>query len=119
MNYIRYVRNLNISRRFHVFNLKNAKKTPITIKNQSDETHVSRVASKIDLNLLPPKTKIDPKTIALLERLSLVDCANKQGIQVLEDAIEFADQILQIDTTDIQPLVTVLEDRYIIYTNQV
>lgn len=69
------------------------------------------VESKVNLKLLPPKTQIDPTSIALLERLSLVDCANKQGIQILEDAIEFADQILQVNTTGVEPLITVLEDR--------
>ncbi|XP_050301653.1 glutamyl-tRNA(Gln) amidotransferase subunit C, mitochondrial [Anthonomus grandis grandis] len=66
--------------------------------------------SRIDPQKLPPKTKIDADTIALLERLSLVDCANKQGIETLEAAIEFADQIQQVDTTGVEPLITVLED---------
>ncbi|XP_068915448.1 glutamyl-tRNA(Gln) amidotransferase subunit C, mitochondrial [Tenebrio molitor] len=69
------------------------------------------VKSKIDPNKLPPRTKIDADTIALLERLSLVDCANKQGIETLEEAIAFADQIQQVDTTNVEPLVTVLEDK--------
>ncbi|GJQ72455.1 hypothetical protein Trydic_g3530 [Trypoxylus dichotomus] len=50
-------------------------------------------------------------TITLLERLSLVDCANREGIETLEAAIEFADQIHQVDTTGVEPLVTVLEDK--------
>lgn len=66
--------------------------------------------SRIDPQKLPSKTKIDADTIALLERLSLVDCANKKGIETLEAAIEFANQIQQVDTTGVEPLVTVLED---------
>lgn len=81
------------------------------VKTEKVLVPIKPVASKIDLNLLPPKTIIDSNTIALLERLSLVDCANKQGIQILEDAITFADQILQVDTTHVDPLITVLEDR--------
>lgn len=69
------------------------------------------VKSKIDPNKLPPKTYIDAETITLLERLSLVDCANREGIETLEAAIEFADQIHQVDTTGVEPLVTVLEDK--------
>lgn len=68
------------------------------------------VKSKIDLNKLPPRTSIDASTIAHLERLSLVDCANKQGIETLEEAIAFADQILDVNTEGVQPLITVLED---------
>ncbi|XP_066254436.1 glutamyl-tRNA(Gln) amidotransferase subunit C, mitochondrial [Euwallacea similis] len=66
--------------------------------------------SRIDPQKLPSRTKIDADTIALLERLSLVDCANKKGIETLEAAIEFADQIQQVDTTGVEPLITVLED---------
>lgn len=68
------------------------------------------VPSKIDKNKLPPRTKIDANTIALLEKLSLVDCANKEGILTLEEAIAFADQIQQVDTTGVDPLITPLED---------
>lgn len=56
------------------------------------------------------KNKIDDQTIELLERLSLVDCVNKEDIKTLEAAIDFADQIFEVDTTNITPLVTVLED---------
>lgn len=67
--------------------------------------------SKINRDKLPPRTTIDAKTVALVERLSLVDCGNKQGIETLEEAIAFADQIQQVDTTNVEPLVTVLEDK--------
>lgn len=83
-------------------------------KPESDDQYLvptKPIASKVNKNLLPPRTKIDSQTIALLERLSLVDCANKKSIEVLEDAIHFADQISQVDTTGIEPLITVLEDR--------
>lgn len=60
-------------------------------------------------NTTPPR-KIDSKTIEHLERLSLVDFANREGIRRLEDAIAFADLIHSVDTTGVEPLVTVLED---------
>jgi aspartyl-tRNA(Asn)/glutamyl-tRNA(Gln) amidotransferase subunit C len=66
---------------------------------------------RIEEHNLPPATKINQETIELLERLSLVDFANKKGIDRLEDAIRFADQIRVIDTTDVEPMITVLEDR--------
>lgn len=56
-------------------------------------------------------TKIDQETIEQLERISLVDFANKRGIKRLEEAIAFADQICDIDTTGVEPLYSVLEDR--------
>lgn len=35
----------------------------------------------------------------------------REAVQTLEDSIEFASKILHIDTTDIEPLYTVLEDQ--------
>ena len=57
------------------------------------------------------KTRVDLETIQRLERLSLVDFANLEGIRRLESAIELADRIRGVDTTSVEPLYTVLEDR--------
>ena len=84
-------------------------KTPIKSKTEW-LVPKSPVKSKIDAGKLPEPTKIDEKTIVLLEKLSLVNCANKEGINTLESAIAFADKIQQINTEGVTPLVTVLED---------
>ena len=47
----------------------------------------------IDESMLPPPTKIDEETICILERQSLVDFANEEGVRTLEAAIRFADQV--------------------------
>lgn len=57
------------------------------------------------------RTKVDTNTIALLERLSLVKCDTEEGVKVLEDSIAFADRILHIDTSNVEPLYTVLENQ--------
>ncbi|KPJ02768.1 GatC-like protein [Papilio xuthus] len=54
--------------------------------------------------------KVDNNTIALLERLSLVKCDTVEGVEVLEDSITFADKILHINTDNIEPLYSVLEN---------
>nr|XP_053608090.1 glutamyl-tRNA(Gln) amidotransferase subunit C, mitochondrial [Plodia interpunctella] len=54
--------------------------------------------------------KIDNNTLALLERLSLVKCDTIEGVKVLEDSIAFADKILHINTENVKPLYSVLED---------
>ncbi|KPJ08167.1 GatC-like protein [Papilio machaon] len=54
--------------------------------------------------------KVDSNTIALLERLSLVKCDTVEGVEVLEDSIAFADKILHINTDNIEPLYSVLEN---------
>lgn len=109
MNYLRKILSLRITRRFHVSKqlLQNTDR-----KIRGNELISTKPnPSKIDLSLLPPRTVIDAQTIALLERLSLVDFGNKEGIKTLEEAIAFADQILQVDISGVEPLVSVLEDR--------
>lgn len=66
--------------------------------------------SKINREQLPPKTKLDRETIEILEKLSLVGTITKENAKIVEDAIAFADQILQVDTSEVEPLYTVLED---------
>ncbi|XP_055911781.1 glutamyl-tRNA(Gln) amidotransferase subunit C, mitochondrial [Eupeodes corollae] len=59
----------------------------------------------------PQDIEIDSKTIQLLERLSLVDLDSKEALKTLKDSIQFADRIIHIDTTSVEPLYTVLEDQ--------
>ncbi|KAK9887682.1 hypothetical protein WA026_000004 [Henosepilachna vigintioctopunctata] len=58
--------------------------------------------------------KIDQETVNLLERLSLVDCANERSLKLIENAVNFANAILSVNTEGIDPLVTVTEDRYLL-----
>ncbi|KAL3272549.1 hypothetical protein HHI36_014021 [Cryptolaemus montrouzieri] len=86
--------------------------------------------SKTNLNLMKPITriqsnkswskqqqntvKIDKETVNLLERLSLVDCANEQSLKLIENAVNFANAIHSVETEGVEPLITVAEDRPII-----
>lgn len=45
-----------------------------------------------------------------LERLSLVDFGNEAGIQRLEAAIRFADQLRLVNAEGVEPMDSVLED---------
>lgn len=56
------------------------------------------------------KVVVDRNTLSLLERLSLVKCDTAEGVKVLEDSIAFANKILHIDTNDVEPLYSVLEN---------
>ncbi|CAG5059673.1 unnamed protein product [Parnassius apollo] len=64
----------------------------------------------VTLEKQSPKLKVDTNTIALLERLSLVKCDNVEGVEILEDSISFADKILHINTDNVEPLYSVLEN---------
>lgn len=82
---------------------------PSAVRFLSSKVPQKPVFSVTDKHSLPPETKIDQNTIELLERLSLVDFANERGIEQLEESIRFADQIRLVDTTDVDPLITVLD----------
>ncbi|XP_077164725.1 glutamyl-tRNA(Gln) amidotransferase subunit C, mitochondrial [Paroedura picta] len=64
----------------------------------------------------PPQDGRGPKKVTLelldhLERLALVDFRNQEGVERLEKAIEFADQLHSVNTDGIEPMDSVLEDR--------
>ena len=59
---------------------------------------------------VPP---LDKEMIEHLERLSLVMFNNKAGVERLQSAIGFANQLYMVDTEGVEPLDNVLEDRYI------
>ncbi|KAB5528265.1 hypothetical protein PHYPO_G00138300 [Pangasianodon hypophthalmus] len=46
-----------------------------------------------------------------LERLALVDFGSREGVECLEKAIRFADQLHVVDTEGVEPMDSVLEDR--------
>ncbi|KAG7168772.1 glutamyl-tRNA(Gln) amidotransferase subunit C, mitochondrial-like isoform X2 [Homarus americanus] len=60
---------------------------------------------------LLPKTVVDLKLVQLLEKLSLVDFANMEGLVRLKAAISMADKLSVVNTEGVEPLVTVLENR--------
>ncbi|XP_022224937.1 glutamyl-tRNA(Gln) amidotransferase subunit C, mitochondrial [Drosophila obscura] len=57
------------------------------------------------------RVEIDTKTIQLLERLSLVDLDSEQALETLKSSIQFADKIAHINTDNVRPLYTVLENQ--------
>jgi len=68
------------------------------------------VVTPIDVALLPPPTTIDMKTIQLLEKLSLVNFANTEGIRRLEEAVRVADHLSVVPTDGVEPMISVLEE---------
>lgn len=56
-------------------------------------------------------TQIPADLVDKLERLALVDFRTKQGLECLEKAIRFADQLHVVDTSGVEPMDSVLEGR--------
>uniref|UniRef100_A0A8C8SXE7 Glutamyl-tRNA(Gln) amidotransferase subunit C, mitochondrial n=1 Tax=Pelusios castaneus TaxID=367368 RepID=A0A8C8SXE7_9SAUR len=55
--------------------------------------------------------KVTVEVLDHLERLALVDFRNWEGVQQLEKAIQFADQLHAVNTEGVEPMDSVLEDR--------
>ncbi|KPP56749.1 glutamyl-tRNA(Gln) amidotransferase subunit C, mitochondrial-like [Scleropages formosus] len=56
-------------------------------------------------------TKVPPDLVDKLERLALLDFRNQDGVDCLEKAIRFADQLHVVNTNGVEPMDSVLEDR--------
>ncbi|KAK2837287.1 hypothetical protein Q5P01_014499 [Channa striata] len=60
---------------------------------------------------LPKPAQVSADLVDKLERLALVDFRTEQGLTCLEKAIRFADQLHIVDTSGVEPMDSVLEDR--------
>ncbi|XP_036369162.1 glutamyl-tRNA(Gln) amidotransferase subunit C, mitochondrial isoform X2 [Octopus sinensis] len=54
---------------------------------------------------------VDAKLVERLERLSLVAFDSEVGVQRLRQTIKAANNVLSVDTTGIEPMISVHEDR--------
>ena len=84
-----------------------------TLRNSISGLHHAipkKLPSKPKEETVAPK-KISLEIIQHLERLSLVNFANSEGIERLEAAILLADKIKDVDTVGVAPLYTILEEK--------
>ncbi|KAJ0067538.1 hypothetical protein NL108_008015 [Boleophthalmus pectinirostris] len=68
---------------------------------------------------LPPPSTVPLDLVDKLERLALVDFRTKQGLSCLEKAIRFADQLHVVDTSGVEPMYSVQEDRVLFLRSDV
>ncbi|KAF3850850.1 hypothetical protein F7725_012622 [Dissostichus mawsoni] len=78
--------------------------------SQQSLVHEGRVMNEGKLSDYNP-VHIPADLVDQLERLALVDFRTKQGLACLEKAIRFADQLHAVDTSGVEPMDSVLEDR--------
>ncbi|XP_057267261.1 glutamyl-tRNA(Gln) amidotransferase subunit C, mitochondrial [Pezoporus wallicus] len=57
----------------------------------------------------PQKVTVD--VLDRLEHLALVDFRDSEGVERLQKAIQFADQLHEVNTDGVEPMDSVLEDR--------
>ncbi|XP_005524661.1 PREDICTED: glutamyl-tRNA(Gln) amidotransferase subunit C, mitochondrial [Pseudopodoces humilis] len=63
------------------------------------------------LDLVPLKQKVSVEVLDHLEHLALVDFRDAEGVERLQKAIQFADQLHEVNTDGVEPMDSVLEDR--------
>nr|XP_030141461.3 glutamyl-tRNA(Gln) amidotransferase subunit C, mitochondrial isoform X2 [Taeniopygia guttata] len=60
---------------------------------------------------LPTLKKVSVEVLDHLEQLALVDFRDSEGVERLQKAIQFADQLHEVNTDGVEPMDSVLEDR--------
>lgn len=64
-------------------------------------------------NVISKTTLVDEDLAKRLETVSLVGFSKHNGFEVLSASVKLADRITSLDTTQVQPLITVLENWYV------
>ncbi|XP_074463178.1 glutamyl-tRNA(Gln) amidotransferase subunit C, mitochondrial isoform X2 [Larus michahellis] len=59
----------------------------------------------------PPPQPVAVEVLDRLEQLALVDFRDTEGVERLRKAIQFADQLHEVNTDGVEPMDSVLEDR--------
>jgi len=59
-------------------------------------------------------TTLDKDLVKRLETVSHVGFSKEGGLEVLSASVKFADRITDIDTSKVPPLITILENWYVI-----
>lgn len=49
----------------------------------------------------------------MIEKLALVKFSDEEGIKTMEKSINFVDPLNEIDTENVEPMISLLEDRYV------
>ncbi|KAM9810661.1 glutamyl-tRNA(Gln) amidotransferase subunit C, mitochondrial [Neosynchiropus ocellatus] len=91
----------------------NSASPPHEVSPHAGDPKVPRAATwePVPESQLPPATRVPADLVDKLERLALVDFRTKQGVECLEKAIRFVDQLHVVDTSGVEPMDSVLEDR--------
>lgn len=61
-------------------------------------------------SVVKKSTTLDENLVKRLETVSHVGFSKQGGFEILSASVKFADRITDIDTTKVQPLITVLEN---------
>ncbi|NXR27261.1 GATC amidotransferase, partial [Cinclus mexicanus] len=62
--------------------------------------------------------KVSLEVLDHLEHLALVDFRDLEGVERLQKAIQFADQLHEVNTDGVEPMDSVLEDRWCLYLRE-
>lgn len=85
-----------------------------TTLRKNDLRHCTKVVVKWLGSITRQSTTLDKDLVKRLETVSHVGFSKQSGLEVLSASVEFADRITNIDTSKVPPLITVLENWYVI-----
>jgi len=66
---------------------------------------------QVDFDSLPRVPEVDLELVEQLERISLVQFNNEVGVKWLTESVKSASQLLAVDTSQVEPLDSVLEEQ--------
>lgn len=82
-----------------------------SILNKNNTLHYKQVVKWF--SSVVKQSVLDENLAKQLETVSLVGFSKHSGFEVLRASVQFADRIKFIDTSKVQPLITVLESWYV------
>jgi len=85
-----------------------------TTLRENNLRHCSKGVVKWLGSIIRKSTTLDKDLVKRLETVSHVGFSKQGGLEVLSSSVKFADRITNIDTSKVLPLVTVLENWYVI-----
>lgn len=85
-----------------------------TTHRKNNLLHCSKGVVKWLGSIIRKSTTLDKDLVKLLETVSHVGFSKQSGLEVLSASVKFADRITNIDTSKVPPLITILENWYVI-----
>lgn len=85
-----------------------------TTLRKNDLRHCTKGVVKWLGSITRQSATLDQDLVKRLETVSHVGFSKQSGLEVLSASVVFADRITNIDTSKVPPLITVLENWYVI-----
>ncbi|XP_063050620.1 glutamyl-tRNA(Gln) amidotransferase subunit C, mitochondrial [Engraulis encrasicolus] len=103
-----YLRDLNHQRNPWISSVASVHRSSVTDHAHNSKVPLSPTWQPVEMT---QHIQVPGEIVDKLERLALVDFQNQEGVECLEKAIQFADQLHSVATAGVEPMDSVLFDR--------